>query len=304
MSGYSNSAMPPSLSLVSYVRDRTSFLAGSLPHWRAAPEVSEIVVVDYGSAEPVDPALFEGDPRCRLIRVENAPYWKQSKAENLAIAEATGPLILKLDVDTYLLPEVIPALLTLAPCQFITGSPVWTQSGQALFWKADWAAIGGYHEFLSGWGHDDHDFYRRLLARGLERFEFPAEMLRNVEHEDHLRTAGGVAVPRRLRIPESVLRNKEFSNARNKILAYLVPWDETLREIPARRELDPTGLILTLGLPSAREEGAVEVASFFAACLFEPNQSKALVDSLAPYFGVAQEEDAAKPVTSASAIVS
>jgi hypothetical protein len=284
--------MHPSLSLVSYVRDRSSYLARSLPHWRAAPEIAEIIVVDYGSAEAVDPALFGGDRRCRLIRVENAPYWKQSKAENLAIEEAAGPLILKLDADSYLPPEAIPALLTLAPCQFITGSYVCSQSGQAVFWKSDWAAVGGYHEFMSGWGYDDHEFYRRLLAAGLERFQFPDGLLRNIEHDDQLRTAGGVAQPQRQVIPDAILRHKEFSNARNKMIGYLVPWEDTLREIPQRVEVGSAGPVLTLKRLGVLEEAAIEVASFFAARLFEADQAKAMVRDLAAFFGAAEEEGA------------
>jgi len=291
--------MLPKLSLVSYVRDRTGYLTRSLPHWRAAPEVAEIVVVDYGSAEPIDPALFEGDRRCRLIRVENAPYWKQSKAENIAIEAAAGPLILKLDVDSYLPPEAIPPLLTLGPCKFITGSYVWSKSGQAVFWKSDWAAVGGYHEFLSGWGHDDHEFYRRLLAAGLERLQFPDGLLHKFEHDDQLRTAGGVARPRRLVIPDGILRHREFSDARNKIIGYLVPWEEALREVPQRTERGEVGSVIVLEQPGALEAAAVEMASYFAACLFEPDHAKVMVGNLTSFFGTPEEEDAVEALASA-----
>lgn len=273
----------PGLSLISYVRDRSGHLARSLPRWCAAPEIAEIIVVDYGSAQPVDPALLAGDRRCRLIRVENAPYWKQGKAENLGIAEAAGPLILKLDADTYIPPDRIPALLTLAQGQFVTGRVAASQSGQALFWKADWAALGGYHEFMSGWGYDDCDFYRRLLAAGRRRFEFGAAALRTIEHEDELRMAGGLRRPTRLNIPDEMLRHKEFSNARNKVLAYLVPWTEALREIPTRIA---SGRIVTLAEPGALEHAAVETASFFAACQFMPEFGRAVFEGLEPFFGL------------------
>jgi hypothetical protein len=95
--------------------------------------------------------------------------------------------------------------------------------GQCLFSKDQWASVGGYHDFMVGWGFDDSDFYERLTARGYTREQFDARDLGDIEHPDVMRTAA--SIPEYDFIRTEVMRDKGFQMRLNRIISRLVPWD-------------------------------------------------------------------------------
>jgi dolichol kinase len=69
--------------------------------------VHEIIIVDWGSREPIRSVLLQHyllDPRIQVISVEPPVPWSISRAINLAADFASGELLLKLDSDTELMP--------------------------------------------------------------------------------------------------------------------------------------------------------------------------------------------------------
>eukprot|EP00957_Ditylum_brightwellii_P126947 9678235-Ditylum_brightwellii.AAC.1 len=57
--------------------------------WLMVRGVNEVVVVDWSSIEPVEPALRRlNDDRIKVVRVEGEPSWVLSRAYNLAIETA------------------------------------------------------------------------------------------------------------------------------------------------------------------------------------------------------------------------
>ncbi|MBV8537672.1 MAG: hypothetical protein JO128_18900, partial [Alphaproteobacteria bacterium] len=125
-------------------------------------------VVDFGSDRPIEPAAFADRRKLKLVRVSGTDEWRISLALNIGIDQASTPAICKLDSDI----EIVDAAwLSGVDTQaaFYRGrydSPV--SNGQAIFAKRHWQAVGGYNEWLSGYGFDDSDFYIRLRKSGLE----------------------------------------------------------------------------------------------------------------------------------------
>lgn len=163
------------VSVVCAVKNRTKVLRVSLNSWLAADGVDEIVIVDWSSDSSLA-SLVDLDPKIKLIRVENEPYFHLSAAFNLAADNATHDTLLKLDAD-YVLNPFYSAVDVLRPPErsFITGH--FQHGGQFLSYlnglicvrKTDWQQVHGYNEYMTGYGADDDDFYMRLIATGLKR---------------------------------------------------------------------------------------------------------------------------------------
>lgn len=74
--------------------------------------VDELIVVDDGSPEPVEPLLMRhADPRVRVLRVEHGG---QSRARNAGIQESRGAFLRFVDADDLVEPGGTRALLALA----------------------------------------------------------------------------------------------------------------------------------------------------------------------------------------------
>ena len=75
----------------------------SLQSWIGNPLISEIVIIDWCSKEPISWAEAL-DPRIRVIRVEGQKYFHLGKAFNTGISNSSGDFIMKMDVDYILNP--------------------------------------------------------------------------------------------------------------------------------------------------------------------------------------------------------
>ena len=149
-------------------RNRLATLQEVVPSWQAAPLVSEIVVVDFGSARPIELADFADRRKLKLVRVSGTDEWRIGLALNIGVYHASTEEICKLDSDIEIKrPDWLSSIDTSAA--FYRGrydGPV--SNGQVIFAKRHWQAVGGYNEWLSGYGFDDSDFYIRLRKSGVE----------------------------------------------------------------------------------------------------------------------------------------
>lgn len=144
----------------------------------------EVVVVDDGSEVPVK---LDG---VRVIRQDNAGV---ATARNTGIRETTGDVVICLDADDRLSPdyaEQAVAVLTdpdvsiayPVVCRFGLDTGVWADTGErftlhdfvqrsrvtaaSAFRRAAWEAVGGYDESEElRPGHEDHEFWIRLLSK-------------------------------------------------------------------------------------------------------------------------------------------
>lgn len=159
--------------------------------------LTELVVVDFGSGEPV--ALRIADKRLRIVRVE-ADRWSCAEAINVGVIESRNPVVAKADADIVIARESGPGLdaavaalrrseMGLAVVQAIdlaegtnaktallatsdslaAGGRLrarWGQGGLCMFTAAVWNEIGGFESRYQGWGNEDNDFADRIRRSG------------------------------------------------------------------------------------------------------------------------------------------
>ena len=87
-----------SISVICACKNRNHALRISLNSWLNFKEISEIIIVDWSSDEPVEKFLSLDD-RIKVIRVNDKQYFNQPQPLNLALSLASGDRILKLDTD-------------------------------------------------------------------------------------------------------------------------------------------------------------------------------------------------------------
>jgi glycosyltransferase involved in cell wall biosynthesis len=161
--------------------------------------LTEILVVDFGSAEPV--RLRSGiPPLVRLLRLE-AEVWSLAEAINAGVLSAKNDLLAKTDADILIGPKSRAAFdqaveslcaggvglaLTQAVDLHQSISPQaaaaairrgraplgrlrakWGQGGLVFFPRATWDVVGGFDSRFTGWGNEDNDFAERVRRCGL-----------------------------------------------------------------------------------------------------------------------------------------
>jgi hypothetical protein len=225
------------LSLVTSAKNRTENLLKALTTWLACPEISEVVIVDWGSDAPVRAAIDAAgftDQRIRVVRVENEPRWILSYAFNIGFRVARYDRILKADADITLEPDFF-AKNRLGPREFIAGNWRTAQEGQAFvngffyLHKSDVAGVGGFNEYITTYGWDDDDIYDRLEKFGAKRTDVDPTTVYHLEHSDAERI-GGETGPA-LSALQEITNGTMYRIRRNRFLVNVMPYwsaDRTL----------------------------------------------------------------------------
>ena len=86
------------ISLICACKNRNEALQISLNSWLFKKEITEIIIVDWSSDEPLA-SLTKLDKRIKVITVPNQKYFNQPQPLNLAASISTGDYILKVDCD-------------------------------------------------------------------------------------------------------------------------------------------------------------------------------------------------------------
>jgi len=195
------------ISLITACKNRVEALKISLMSWLNFKEITEIIIVDWDSDEPID-YLVKLDPRIKIIRVENKKYFNQPQPLNLAASVATGDYIFKVDNDHIFNPYYLNILNHLPKGkEFFCGQleiknniQKWSEEGQfsyidttvhrddyneylmsytpfyryligMLFVKKEYFdSVGGYNEKLGDcYAYEDDEICGRLELFGLEK---------------------------------------------------------------------------------------------------------------------------------------
>jgi hypothetical protein len=183
------------LSITTGCLNRIDYLARVLDTWLAAPEVDEIVIVDWGSLVPLRESLRRfDDPRIVIARVDGQRGWKHSKCHNLELRLATGDLVLRTDSDC-LLNSGFFATHSVREGMFYAGN--WRHvsntdeakhlTGTVYARRSDMLDVNGYNERLLHYGYEDDDFYERLVLAGLSRWDLDPSTIFHIPHPDRRR---------------------------------------------------------------------------------------------------------------------
>ena len=243
----------PGVSLVTACMNRNANLIKAVKSWLAHVIISEVVIVDWCSDEPVSTSLQNAgilDPRIRIIRVEGEGAWVLSLAFNLGFRMARFDRILKADADIILGNDFF-LQNPLQAHELIAGNWRTAAAGQqyvnGFFYlhSADLARVNGFSEFIQSYGHDDDDLYDRLVALGLARKDVAAKTVQHIDHSDHERltcTDGrvGACLPM---AKETLAKDTLFLTRRNRFLSMILPaWseDRTMQPFETDPEIQPS----------------------------------------------------------------
>jgi Glycosyl transferase family 2/N-terminal domain of galactosyltransferase len=234
----------PGISLVTCSMNRTHNLLRALPSWLAAPEITEIVIVDWSSTRPVAQDLAEAgvtDPRIRILRIEDEPRWVLTYAFNAGFRAAACRTILKADADIVLSPDFFRRN-ALMPGSFLAGN--WRQAaedqahvnGFFLIQREGLHQVGGFNEHITSYGWDDDDLYDRLILSGLRRQDVVPGTILHLPHDDAERLADGAGAAQG---PPSLGQDlasgtQALIRSNRYIASVMPPWDAAAILLPFR----------------------------------------------------------------------
>lgn len=214
-------------SVVTPNRNRVDSLKAVISSWASQQLISEIIVVDYGSERPIKIDDLPASRKTKIVRVEGTDEWRIGHASNIGIDFATNQHVCKLDSDVLINNSEWLAGLDLRST-FVRGhyqTPV--PNGEVVFSKEHWEAVGGYNEWLSGYGFDDTDYYIRLRSLGLNKCYISPRALQTLTQPQAQR-GRYESTYRFTRITDPTAK-AAFDQYRNTVLAFMRTWDRSLR---------------------------------------------------------------------------
>jgi hypothetical protein len=216
-----NKTIKEGKSIFSVCMNRNTHLEITLPTWIAA-NPNEIVIVDWGSKVPIKPIIdkYNTSGIIKLIRVENVDKWVLTKSFNLAARFTSYKNILKLDCDS-ILDATFFNYHNINENIFFAGN--WTKArndnekhtnGIVYMRREDFFKIGGYNEYITTYGYDDCDLYKRL-EKHARRLIINLDTIKHFEHTYNERTENQV-----------VIQKLDVEIEKNRLISELYKWDE------------------------------------------------------------------------------
>lgn len=216
------------ISIVTVVMNRTNHLLATAPKVSQWPCHAEHLIVDWSSESPLERAILPDDSRIRLLRVEGERRWQLTRAYNFAFGMASHEIVLKLDADCWI-NRPRTAQIDLDPGTYLRSAQGGGLNGIFMIRRDDFFDVGGFNEYLCGYGHDDKDLYHRL-DRTCQSSFFQPDIFRTIEHSDSERVAfrkGAADSASKTILPwvslESIALMEE-SKVRNRVLAEKMKW--------------------------------------------------------------------------------
>ena len=275
----------PGISLVTCSMNRSENLLKALQSWLPHDNISEIIIVDWGSDTPVQHSLDdEGivDPRIRIIRAPDETRWVLSYAFNLGFRFARFDKVLKVDADIVLSSQFFDEN-RLHEGQFIAGN--WREveeeqkhvNGFFFVHKSNLAQIGGFNEFITTYGWDDDDLYERLGSSGLVRRNVSGGSIFHLDHSDSERSEDMQPTSGACSAITDIKNRTLYKVRRNRFIASVMPvWThgQGCTPLPMLHRMFDAGITLafraadaTSGVSSRIEEDAdfhamAEIASW------------------------------------------
>ncbi|MBT8550352.1 hypothetical protein G6731_00035 [Polynucleobacter paneuropaeus] len=245
---YKNKTLRHGITLVNCVMNRNEHLPKVLPSWIACEEITEIVIVDWSSREPVLDYLFYMNllhPKVKVLRVNNQQKWVLSYAFNAGFRFASCKKIVKADVDIVINPDFFKKNV-LKPNSFLSGHYKIADPGQehinGFFYidQMDLMAVNGFNEFITTYGWDDDDIYARLSAAGVKRELIDPKTIWHIPHGDELRLGdqGGLEKNDSTELVQDLTASINYKIRFNRFLANTMPeWNQGKGALPINIKL-------------------------------------------------------------------
>ena len=264
------------ISVVTTCKNRLEYLSESLPSYVALDVVSEVIVVDFDSDIPLSHSaeLSRLSDKVKILRVENRPTWKIGLAQNIGLSFVSNDIFIKVDSDVSILSlDSYVKRIAKGELDYIRGMHAkGTSSGMIMSKKSIYEKVGGYNDWLFGWGYDDGDFYNRLNKAGFSRHDFfKQEDFTEVKQHMSVKNSNSKRLISQLLSEDyAESTNHNFTSMRNYILANIYRQSEN-RRLTFSYEHVSGGLynVLVQGLDAVQEDvmPMIDIANIMAAGL-------------------------------------
>jgi glycosyltransferase involved in cell wall biosynthesis len=168
--------------------DRGEHLKQSLPTWLAVPQLDEIIIVDWDSkedsAEEIAAPLNDG--RIHILKVHDQELFNRGRCVNTGIHYAQGEYIFHVDADVCFLKNPLLDVVLDKYILYRATDRNTSMCGTCLYWREWWYKVGGYAEFLQGWGHDDDYFNGKLYPLGVKMAFMDFSAFRHIDHPEEM----------------------------------------------------------------------------------------------------------------------
>lgn len=231
----------PGVSLVTCCMNRNENLIRAISSWIECKELSEIIIVDWSSDEPVYSYIeLHGimDERIRVVRIDDEARWILSYAFNIGFRAARYDKILKTDADIILEKNFFQKNI-LSPGFFISGDWRVAAKGQehinGFFYisREDLMKVNGFNEYITTYGWDDDDIYNRLQAAGARRTTVDLSTIYHIPHNDGQRLGESLITPGNA--VEEFANNTLFKIRVNHYIAHVMPdWNKDRTSLPCK----------------------------------------------------------------------
>ena len=157
-------ANSPRYSIVTTCKGRLDDLKQSLPRF-AAQRDAEVIVVDYDCPQQCGDYVLREFPDTKVVHIPDRPLFNLPDARNHGAAIARGRVLVFLDADVIVKEDFLELIgfpLDEPTFGAFPGKSVNSLRGSSMVRRADFEALGGFDELLSGYEGEDLDLYMRL----------------------------------------------------------------------------------------------------------------------------------------------
>lgn len=185
---------PLNISVVTTCKGRLCHLQQTLP-LLVAQAPAEIIVVDYGCPDNAGDWIDKNYPSVNVIRVTDDQGFCPARARNLGAMAVSFDWILFIDADIHVSANLFEWMNSnLDTNNFyragrVDGTRRTDTWGTFICRKRIFDSISGFDEVFRGWGGEDDDIFRRLVAMGVNESEYPGEYVSPIRHDDLMRLA-------------------------------------------------------------------------------------------------------------------
>lgn len=217
-------------------------------------ENGEVIVVDYGSANPKEIVEVVEANGARVVRVDTTGPWSRARALNAGTQDATGKVIITTDADMLFSPNAIKGIITrlqkdphrasILQCKdlpekmgseyFAEGEIDWYEceanavfrprygmGGMIACTREAFLHIRGFDERMHTYGGEDMDFAERLRRSG-HRFDWIVDPEVSIYHIWH--PSSRAASEKEEEGAEAIARNASILQRDKSVVRNLVNW--------------------------------------------------------------------------------
>lgn len=178
--------MKDNLTVVTCSMNRDTYLPKQVKATKNLKNLHKHLIINWSSDNKLNAELLNINPKVKIVNVMNENSWWLSRAYNFGFNLVDTSYIMKLDADT-----IIDAArfnsIEVKDFDHIVFSKENSGYGNFYIKKSLVEEVNGFNEFIWGWGYDDIDLYKRLIALPVYNHKksfFDGSLINVLDHEN------------------------------------------------------------------------------------------------------------------------